>query len=87
MGERRMWLSLYVGATILAGVGALVWNLEQWGAMDLGIWELALFIGLAAILDVMVVPVAGGGAVAASFAIFFSGVLAVGAGPTAWVAA
>jgi len=55
--------------------------------MDLGIWELALFIGLAAILDVMVVPVAGGGAVAASFAIFFAGVLAVGAGPTAWVAA
>ncbi len=87
MGERRVWLSLYVGATILAGVGALGWNLEQWGAMDLGIWELALFIGLAGILDVMVVPVAGGGAVAASFAVFFAGVLALGAGPTAWVAA
>ena len=87
MGERRVWLSLYVGATILAGVGALGWNLKQWGAMDLGIWELALFIGLAGILDVMVVPVAGGGAVAASFAVFFAGVLALGAGPTAWVAA
>ncbi|MCJ7749767.1 MAG: hypothetical protein MUQ65_01530, partial [Armatimonadetes bacterium] len=87
MGERRVWLSLYVGATILAGVGALGWNLEQWGAMDLGIWELALFIGLAGILDVMVVPVAGGGAVAASFAVFFAGVLVLGAGPTAWVAA
>jgi putative nucleotidyltransferase with HDIG domain len=87
MGERRVWLRLYVGATILAGVAALGWNLEQWGAMDLGIGELALFIGLAGILDVMVVPVAGGGAVAASFAVFFAGVLALGAGPTAWVAA
>ncbi len=87
MGGRRLWLSLYVGATVLAGGLALGWNLQRWGAMDLGIWELALFIGLAGILDVMVVPVAGGGAVAASFAVFFAGVLALGAGPTAWVAA
>ena len=87
MGGRRLWLSLYVAAMMLAGAGALLWNLEQWGAIDLGVWELALFIGLAGILDVMVVPVAGGGAMAASFAVFFAGVLVLGAGPTAWVAA
>jgi putative nucleotidyltransferase with HDIG domain len=87
MAARKLWLSLYVGATIAAGVVGLALSLPQWGAIELGVWELALFIGLAGILDVMVVPVAGGGAVAASFAVLFAGLLALGAGPTAWVAA
>ncbi len=87
MGRRPLWLRVYVGATIAAGAGALAATASRWGAVELGVWELALFIGLAGILDVMVVPVAGGGAMAASFAVFFAGVLALGAVPTAWVAA
>ncbi len=80
-------LTYYVGGVMLAGAVALAGCLPQWGATELGVWELALFIGLAGILDVMVVPVAGGGAVAASFAVLFAGLLTLGAGPTAWVAA
>ena len=80
-------LTCYVGSVMLAGALALAGCLPQWGATELGVWELALFIGLAGILDVMVVPVAGGGAVAASFAVLFAGLLTLGAGPTAWVAA
>jgi hypothetical protein len=76
-----------VGATIIAGLLALAWSLRQWTQVELGVWELALFIGLAGILDVMVVPVAGVGAMAASFAVFFAGLLALGGGPTCWVAA
>ena len=88
MGKRRkVALAIYVGAVIAAGVVALAGAIGQWGAVELGVWELALFIGLAAILDVMVVPVAGVGAMAASFAVFFAGLLALGAGPTCWVAA
>jgi putative nucleotidyltransferase with HDIG domain len=87
MGGRRLWLKLYVGATIAAGAAALAATAHQWSRMELGVAELALFIGLAGILDAMVVPVAGGGAMAASFAVFFGGVLALGAQPTAWVAA
>jgi len=80
-------LPLYVGLTIAAGVVALAHSLVSSGAAELGIWELATFIGLAGLLDAMVVPMAGVGAMAASFAVFFGGVLAVGAAPTAWVAA
>jgi len=77
----------YVGLTIAGGVVALAHSLVSNGAAELGIWELAIFIGLAGLLDAMVVPMAGVGAMAASFAVFFGGVLAVGAAPTAWVAA
>jgi hypothetical protein len=88
MGKRRkVALAIYVGAVIAAGVVALAGAIGQWGAVELGVWELALFIGLAGVLDVMVVPVAEGGGAAASFAIFFAGLLLLGAGPTAWVAA
>jgi hypothetical protein len=88
MGKRRkVVLAIYVGAVIAAGVVALAGAIGQWGAVELGVWELALFIGLAGVLDVMVVPVAEGGGAAASFAIFFAGLLLLGAGPTAWVAA
>jgi putative nucleotidyltransferase with HDIG domain len=87
MASHRVWLKLYVGVVVAGGVAALAAALPQWGMMDLGVWERVLFIGLAGILDVMVVPVSGGGAVAASFAVLFAGLLVLGAGPTAWVAA
>jgi len=83
----RGGLRVYVWLTTAAGLGALAWTLPQWGAVELGGWELALFLGLAGVLDVMVVPVAAGGAMAASFAVFFAGVLSLGAVATAWVAA
>ncbi len=83
----RDGLRVYVGATTAAGMVALAWMLPPWGAVELGGWELALFIGLAGVLDVMVVPVAAGGAMAASFAVFFAGILSLGAVATAWVAA
>jgi len=86
MALRRACLNAYVGAIILGGIVGLGWSLRQWGTLDLGAWELALFIGLASILDVMVVPVAGGGAVAASFAVYFAGLITLGAEPTVWVA-
>jgi len=77
-----------------SGVGARIWADRipvaaacRAAAVELGVWELALFIGLAGVLDVMVVPVAGGGGVAASFAVLFAGLLVLGPGPTAWVAA
>jgi hypothetical protein len=50
-------------------------------------WELALFILVAGMMDVMVVPIAGGGGVAASFAVLFAGLLVLGPATTAWVAA
>ncbi len=88
MGKRRkVVLAIYVGAVIAAGAVALAGTIGQWGAVELGVWELALFIGLAGVLDVMVVPVAGGGGVAASFAVLFAGLLVLGPGPIAWVAA
>ncbi|MFB3879998.1 MAG: HD-GYP domain-containing protein [Armatimonadota bacterium] len=80
-------LSCYIGLTIAAGVVAFGWSLRQWGQVELELWELALFIGLAGILDAMVVPVAGVGGMAASFAVFFAGLLTLGGGPTAWLAA
>jgi hypothetical protein len=52
-----------------------------------GVWALALFILLAGVMDVMVVPIAGGGGVAASFAVLFAGLLVLGPATTAWVAA
>jgi len=86
-GAGPVSLAVYVGVVIAAGVMGLAGSLEQWAAVELGVWELALFIGLAGVLDVMVVPVAGGGGVAASFAVLFAGLLVLGPGPTAWVAA
>ena len=85
--RRSRALSAYLGAVIGAGVLGLVWSLQQWRGVELGVWQLALFIGLAGVLDLMVVPVAGGGGVAASFAVFFAGLLVLGPGPTACVAA
>ena len=86
-GRRKLALSLYVGGVIVAGAGGLAWALGQWGQVEMGVWELTLFIGLAGVLDLMVVPVAGGGGAAASFAVFFAGLLVLGPAPTACVAA
>ncbi len=80
-------LTAYVLCVILGGGCGLVWSLHQWRGVNVGMWQLALFVGLAGVLDLMVVPVAGGGGAAASFAVFFAGLLALGAGPTACVAA
>ena len=86
-GKRKLGLLLYVVGVSLAGAGALWWAVGEWGRVGLEVWELTLFIGLAGVLDLMVVPVAGGGGVAASFAVLFAGLLVLGPGPTAWVAA
>ena len=87
VGRGWGWLEGYVVGVIGLGAVGLVWAASRWQAVDLGIWELALFIGLAGVLDLMVVPLAGGGGAAASFAVFFAGLLVLGAGPTACVAA
>jgi putative nucleotidyltransferase with HDIG domain len=87
MKRGKLGLTLYVAGVSLAGAGALWWAVGEWGRVSLEVWQLALFIGLAGVLDLMVVPVAGGGGVAASFAVFFAGLLVLGPGPTAWVAA
>ena len=87
MGRRRFWLRLYVGAVTAAGAVGLIGVASQWGALDLELWELGFCLALAGVLDLMVVPLAGGGGVAASFAVLFAALLVLGAGPTAWVAA
>jgi len=88
MTHGRLWLlSLYVGGVIAAGVVGLVWAMGQWQGVSLGVWGVVFFIGLAAVLDLMVVPVGEGGGTAASFAVFFAGLLVLGPGPTACVAA
>jgi putative nucleotidyltransferase with HDIG domain len=87
MATRRLWLTLYMAVTMAAGAVGLGLCLERWGALPLSPWELALFIGLAGVLEAMAVPVAGGGAVAASFAVLFAGLLVLGSAATAWVAA
>jgi len=84
--SRRRWLAGYVGVVTLAGAGALALVAPQWGRVDLALWELACVIALTGLLDLMVVPVAGGGGVAASFAALFAGLLVLGPGPVAWVA-
>lgn len=88
MGRRgSIWLQLYVWGVSGAGVVALFAVAGQWGAVELEWWEVGLFVVLAALLDLMVVPVAGGGGVAASFAVLFAGLLVLGPGATVWVAA
>jgi len=86
-GPRKLGLWLYIGAVIGAGIGAALWEAGRLRLGELGIWELGLFIGLAGVLDLMVVPLAGGGGAAASFAVYFAGLLVLGPGPIAWVAA
>jgi hypothetical protein len=80
-------LTVYVTLVIVAGGLGLVLSVGLWRQVVVGVWQLALFIGLAGVLDLMVVPVAGGGGAAASFAVFFAGLLVLGPGPTACVAA
>lgn len=87
MGRRKLFLGLYLGAVMVGGAAGLFGAAGQWGSVDLGRWELAGFVVLAGVLDLMVVPLAGGGGVAASFAVLFAGLLVLGAGPTVWVAA
>jgi putative nucleotidyltransferase with HDIG domain len=85
---RQRWgLRLYVGAVLVAGAGALAFTLRRMEAPPLSAWELGVFAGLAVLLDLMVVPLAGGGGASASFAIYFAGLLMLGAGPTGAVAA
>ncbi len=78
---------LYLILVLLLGGFGLAWLVWQWRWGEVGAWQLALFIGLAGVLDLMVVPVAGGGGAAASFGVYFAGLLVLGAGPTACVAA
>jgi HD-GYP domain-containing protein (c-di-GMP phosphodiesterase class II) len=87
MGRRPLWLGLYVGGVSVAGAVGLLGVASQWGSLDLGLWELAGLLLLTGALDLMVVPLAGGGGVAASFAVLFAGLLVLGPGPTAWLAA
>ena len=85
---RRRWLLKgYVGVVCLAGAVGLAGAVKEWSRVEVGSWELGLFVGLAGVLDLMVVPVAGGGGAAASFAVLFGGLLVLGPGPSAWVAA
>ncbi len=86
MKPRPLWLWVYVAAVSLAGLLALALVAGQWREVQVEVRDLLAFAVLAAALDVMVVPVAGGGGVAASFAVLFAGLLILGPGPTAWVA-
>jgi len=87
MKRRPLALWAYVGLVTLAGGVTLTLVAGQWRQVEVRICELVVFFLLAGILDVMVVPVAGGGGVAASFAVLFAGLLILGPGPSAWVAA
>lgn len=85
---RPSWaLRLFVAAVIVAGVIGLVLSRSSWLSTHLQVWELAIYVTLAVALDLMVVPMAGGGSASASFAAYFAGLLVVGPGVTAWVAA
>jgi len=83
----RLALWLYVGGVIAAAAGALTWAVNHPGPAPLGLWELGLFVVLAGVLEMMVVPLAEGGGVAASFAVYFAGLLVLGPGTIACVAA
>ena len=85
MSKRGLYT--YVILVLLLGGLGLAWSVWQWRWGEVGAWPLALFIGLAGVLDLMVVPVAGGGGAAASFGVYFAGLLVLGPGPTACVAA
>jgi len=84
---RRKLLGLYVLLVVVGGALALALHLPPWPEAWLTVWEFLAFLGLAVILDLMVVPLAGGGAASTSFAIYFGGLLALGTGPTIWAAA
>src|SRR5512138_1353555 len=88
-------LPFYVAAMLLAGALALLVALQDTlqllpvssSLLPFSLWALGGLAGLAVLLDLMVVPLAGGGGASASFAVYFAGLLVVGAGPTAVVAA
>jgi putative nucleotidyltransferase with HDIG domain len=84
---RPLALGAYVAAVMATGAVALGVTVQEWARVEAGLGELALFVLAAAVLDVMVVPIAGGGGVAASFAVLFAGLLVLGPAATAWVAA
>jgi len=84
---RKRALGAYVAAVTAAGVVGIALSGGSLGATQLQVWELACFVGLAVALDLMVIPLAGGGAAAASFAAYLAGLLVLGSGVTAWVAA
>ena len=79
-------LHLYWAGVMGAGMGVLAWQAKGMQVGELGMWELVVFIGLAGVLEAMLVPLAQGGGVPASFAIYFGGLLVLGAGPIALVA-
>jgi len=82
----KLALWIYVAAVIAAAAVALTWGLLHFDqAID--VWVLLLFVGLAMVMELMVVPLAEGGGVAASFAAYFAGLLVLGPVATAWVAA
>jgi len=83
----RLGLSLYWAGVMMAGMGLLAWETRPGWEVGLGVWELVLFIGLAGVLEAMLVPLAQGGGVPASFAVYFAGLLVLGPGPIALVAA
>jgi len=85
--QRKRALGAYVAAVILAGAVGLALASRSWANTNIQLWELVCFLGLAVALDLMVVPLAGGGGAAASFSAYFAGLLVLGPGVTAWVAA
>ena len=85
--RKKLGLWLYVGAVIAAAAVALNWETSHLGTVAVGLWELTLFVVLAGVLEMMVVPLADGGGAAASFAAYFAGLLVLGPGTIAWVAA
>lgn len=84
---RKRALGAYVAAVTVAGAAAIALSSGSWATTEVKVWELACFVGLAVALDLMVIPLAGGGAAAASFAAYLAGLLVLGPGVTAWVAA
>ncbi len=82
----KLALWMYVAAVIAAAAAALTWGLLHFDqAID--VWVLLLFVGLAMVMELMVVPLAEGGGVAASFAAYFAGLLVLGPVAAASVAA
>jgi len=85
-GRSRLALGIYVAGVVVAAAIALGWGLLHLERAPHA-WVLVLFAGLALVLELMVVPLAGGGGAAASFAAYFAGLLVLGPVPTAGVAA
>ncbi len=74
-GGPGLWI--YVGAVIAAAAAALTVSVIRLETLPPP-WLLALFVSLALPLELMVVPIAGGGGAAASFAVYFAGVFVLG---------